>query len=79
MSGFCLLGILYFSWRSGPAHCRPSVHFFSEVSFPGNGKADERAGLAAEEPDARGVERLGYSGRVEARTMPLAGSLAHFK
>jgi len=33
----------------------------------------------AEEPDARGVELLGYSDCVEWRTMPLLRSLAHVK
>jgi len=36
----------------------------------GNEKADGRAKLAAEEPDARGVEWRGYPDRAEARTMP---------
>jgi len=31
------------------------------------------------EPDARGVECLGYSDRVEARAMPLPKSRAHLK
>jgi len=48
-------------------------------SVPGNEKADEWAKLAAEEPDARGVEWLGYSDRTEARAMPLPRSLAHLK
>jgi hypothetical protein len=42
---------------------------------PGNEKADEWAKLAAEEPDARGVERL----KEGARPMPLPRSLAHLK
>jgi len=41
-------------WR--PAH----------KGVPGNEKADEWAKLAAEKPDARGVECLGYSDRTEA-------------
>jgi len=44
----------------------------------GNEKAYEWAKLVAE-PDARGVEWLAYSDRVEARAMPLAKSLAHLK
>jgi hypothetical protein len=43
---------------------------------PGNDKADEWAKLAAEEPDARGVEWLQGGG---ACPMPLPRSLAHFK
>ena len=46
---------------------------------PGNEKADEWAKLAAEEPDARGVEWLAYSDRAEARSMPLPRSLANIK
>ena len=45
----------------------------------GNEKADEWAELAAEEPDARGVEWLAYSDRMEARSMPLPRSLANIK
>jgi len=47
--------------------------------FPGNEKADEWAKLATDEPDARGVECLGYSDWVEARTMPLPRLLTHLK
>ena len=43
----------------------------------GKEQADEWAKLAAEEPDAHGVEWLGYSDRMEARAMPLPRSLAH--
>ena len=46
---------------------------------PGNEKADERAKLAAEKPDARGVEWLAYSDRAEACSMPLPRSLANIK
>jgi ribonuclease HI len=42
---------------------------------PGNEKADEWAKLAAEEPEARGVERLQRG----ARPAPLPRSLAHIK
>ena len=42
-------------------------------------KADAWAKLAAEEPDARGVERLSYLDRAEARTMTLPRSLANLK
>jgi len=45
----------------------------------GNEKADEWAKIAAEEPDARGVEWLGYLDRTEACAMPLPNSLAHLK
>jgi len=48
----------------------------------GNEKADEWAKLAAEEPDARGVEWLEwftYSDRPEERSMPLPRSLANIK
>ena len=45
----------------------------------GNENADEWAKLAVGEPDAHGVEWLGYSGRVEVRAMPLPRSLAHLK
>jgi len=44
----------------------------------GNGKADEWAKLAAEEPDARGVEWLSYLDRAET-PVPLPRSLAHLK
>ena len=37
----------------------------------GNEKADEWAKLAAEEPDAQGVEQRGYLDQAEARTTPL--------
>jgi len=45
----------------------------------GNEKADEWAKIAAEEPDTRGVEWLSYSGRTEARPMPLPRSLVSLK
>jgi len=45
----------------------------------GNEKADEWAKLAAEEPDARGVEWWTYSDRPEERLMPLPRSLANIK
>ena len=45
----------------------------------GNEKADEWTKLAAEEPDARGVEWLRYSDRAEARVMPFPRSLTHLK
>jgi ribonuclease HI len=48
----------------------------------GNEKADEWAKLAAEEPDARGVEGLEwmtYSDRPEERSMPLPRSIANIK
>jgi len=48
----------------------------------GNEKADEWAKLAADEPDARGVEGLEWltnSDRPEARSMPLPRSLANIK
>jgi len=47
--------------------------------IPGNEKADEWAKLAAEEPDANGVEWLAYSNRAKARAVPLPRSLAHLK
>jgi hypothetical protein len=46
---------------------------------PGREKADEWAKLAADEPDAHGVEWLRYSDRTGARPMPLPRSLARFK
>jgi hypothetical protein len=46
---------------------------------PGNEKADERAKLAAEEPDARMVEWMQFLDYDEARLMPLPRSLAHLK
>jgi len=46
---------------------------------PGNEMADEWAKLAAEKPDASGVEWLSCSDRPGARTMPLPRSLAHLK
>ena len=45
----------------------------------GNEKADEWAKIAAEEPDARGVEWLSYLGRAEARAIPLPSFLANLK
>ena len=45
----------------------------------GNVKADERAKIAAEEPDTRGVEWRKYSDRTEVRAMPLPQSLANLK
>jgi len=48
-------------------------------SIPGNEKADEWAELAAEEPDARGVEWMQFLDRDEVRLMPLPRSFAHLK
>jgi len=45
----------------------------------GNEKADESAKIAAEEPDARGVEWLSYLDRNKVRGVPLPRSLAHLK
>jgi hypothetical protein len=45
----------------------------------GNEKADEWAKLAAEEPDAHGVEWLGYADKYEGRPMPLPRALANIK
>jgi hypothetical protein len=45
----------------------------------GDEKADEWAKLAAEEPDARGVEWLRYADRFGGRQTPLPRSLAHLK
>jgi len=42
----------------------------------GTEKADERARQAADEPDVRGVEWLGYGDRCGGRRMPLSRSLA---
>jgi hypothetical protein len=42
-------------------------------------KADEWAKLAAEEPDARGVEWMRFSVRNRARPMPPPRSIAHLK
>ena len=47
--------------------------------IPGNEKADEWAKLAAEYPDARGVEWKQYADRYGRRPTPLASSLAHLK
>ena len=44
-----------------------------------NEKAEEWANLAAEEPDARGVEWPSYTDRPGARAMPLRRSLTHLK
>jgi len=54
----------------------------AHVGVEGNEKADEWAKLAADEPDARGVEDLEwltYSDRPEARSIPLPGSLANIR
>jgi hypothetical protein len=45
----------------------------------GNEKADEWAKLAAEEPEAHGVEWLGYADKYGRRPMPLPRSLANIK
>jgi len=45
----------------------------------GNEKADEWAKLAADEPDAHGVEGWTYSDRLEERQTPLPRSLANIK
>jgi len=45
----------------------------------GNQKADGWAKLAAEEPDARGVEWLSNADRTGARAMPLPRPLAHLE
>jgi len=45
----------------------------------GNERADEWDKIAAEEPDARGVEYLSYLDQAKARAMPLPRSLAHLK
>jgi len=45
----------------------------------GNEKADDWAKIAAEEPDARGVEWLSFLDRAEARAMPLPRSLANIR
>jgi len=45
--------------------------------IPENEKADERAKLAADEPDSHGVEWLQYADRYGRRPMPLP--LAHLK
>jgi hypothetical protein len=45
---------------------------------PGNEKADEWAKLVADEPDAHGVEFLGYGDRYRRRPFP-PRSLAHLK
>jgi len=46
---------------------------------PVSEKAEEWANLAAEEPDARGVEWPSYTDRPGARAMPLPRSLARLK
>ena len=57
--------------NSGPVPRRKRSHI--------RGVLDEWAKLAAEEPDARGVEWLEYSDRAGARAMPLPRSPAHLK
>jgi hypothetical protein len=47
--------------------------------IPGNEKADEWAKLAAEKPEAHGVEWKQYSDRFGRRLIPLPRSLAHLK
>jgi len=51
----------------------------SHRDVPGNEKADEWAELAADEPNAHGVEWLTYVDGRGARAMPLPRSLAHLK
>jgi hypothetical protein len=46
---------------------------------PGNEKADEWAKLAAEEPDAHGVEWLGYADKYGRRPVPLSRSLTNIQ
>ena len=55
--------------QAGHHHRDRSAH----KGIPGNEKADEWAKLAAEEPDARGVEWLSYSDRTGARATPSPG------
>jgi len=45
----------------------------------GNEEADKEARLAAEEPDRRGVEWMGYSDRYGRRLLPLPRSIANIK
>jgi hypothetical protein len=58
-----------------PTGINIEIWWSAHEGAPGNEKADEWAKLAAEEPDARGVEWL----MGEARPMPLPRSLAHLK
>jgi hypothetical protein len=68
----------------GAAESQAGIHSRDPaVSSPqgraGKREADERAKLAAEEPDAHGVERLRFADRFGTRQMPLPRSLAHLK
>ena len=45
----------------------------------GNERADREANVAAEEPDGRGVEWLGYTDRYGRRRMPLPRSIANIR
>ena len=48
-------------------------------ALTGNQLADQSATIAAEDPDAHGVQWLSYLNGAEARAMPLQRSLAHVK
>ena len=65
---------------TAPRRARPDITieirwFPAHKGVVGNEKSDEWAKLAAEEPDARGVEWLGYSDRAGARAVPLPDPL----
>jgi hypothetical protein len=64
--------------QTGHRHRNP-VPCPAHKGIIGNEKADEWAKLAAEEPDAHGVEWLGYADRYGRRSMPLPRSLANIK
>jgi len=62
----------------GPGRTSPSRSGGAQHTR-GSQETSKWAKLATEEPDARGVEWLGYSDWAEARAMPLPRSFAHLK
>jgi ribonuclease HI len=71
-------------WTATLQSARPGIEIEiwwcpAHQGIVGNERADDSARLAAEEPDAHGVEWLGYADRYGRRAMPLPRSLANVK